>query len=212
MRSRRLNYRLTLPHLALVPKLLCDLKGFDIDIVPPGYFITGLMQLLMVITTERHGELIADFKAQRARLCEPQVMWIAGLPAADETRLRGDELQMDFVTNPFRFSQLQNALVDPAGGKFGLSARRERRSRRQRLWRGRSNRQLGLPSLIPEVPGDRVLMPTAIVVGWPWNRRRVIRVEADTGIGSGKLPLLLDLGVCLLIGYQSRFVGGNGWR
>ena len=48
--------------MALFPKLLGDLKRFDIQVVPPGHFVTDMMQLLMVITAERHGELIADFK------------------------------------------------------------------------------------------------------------------------------------------------------
>ena len=54
-------------HPALLPKSLGSLERFDIQVVPPGYFVTGLMQLLMVITAERHGELIADFKTQLAK-------------------------------------------------------------------------------------------------------------------------------------------------
>ena len=45
---------------------------------------------------------------------------------------------------------------------------------------------LGLLSLVPEMPGDRVLMPAAVVVGWPWDWRRVIRMEVGTGIGNGR--------------------------
>jgi hypothetical protein len=44
-------------HPALLPKSLGDLQRFDIQVVPPGHVVTGLMQLLMVITAERHGEL-----------------------------------------------------------------------------------------------------------------------------------------------------------
>src|SRR5664279_6486994 len=43
---------------AFFPKALGDLQRFDIRVVPPGHFVTGLMQLLMVITAERHGDPI----------------------------------------------------------------------------------------------------------------------------------------------------------
>ena len=42
----------------LFPKSLGDLQRFDIQVVPPGHLVTGLMQLLMVITAERHGVLV----------------------------------------------------------------------------------------------------------------------------------------------------------
>ena len=48
--------------VTLLPKPLGDLQRLDIQVVPPCHFVTSLMQLLMVITAERHGELIADFK------------------------------------------------------------------------------------------------------------------------------------------------------
>ena len=97
---------------------------------------------------------------------------------------------MRFVAQPFGLGDGENALVDPAGAKLGLSARRKRWCRRQGRLRGRRNRALGLLSLVPEVPGDRVLMPAAIVVGRSRDRRRVVRVEPGTGIGSG--PTLED--------------------
>jgi hypothetical protein len=47
----------------LIPKSLGDLKRVDAQVMPPGYFVTGLMQLLMMVATKRDSKLIADFKA-----------------------------------------------------------------------------------------------------------------------------------------------------
>jgi hypothetical protein len=38
--------------------------------VPPGDFVTGLVQLLVMITAEWYRELIADLETQSARLRE----------------------------------------------------------------------------------------------------------------------------------------------
>jgi hypothetical protein len=45
------------------------------------------VNLAMMSTAERDGELIADFEAQGSRLGKPQVMRIGRLPAADEAGL-----------------------------------------------------------------------------------------------------------------------------
>ena len=42
--------------MAFFPKTLGDLQRFDIQVVPPGHFVTDMMQLLMMITAKRHGE------------------------------------------------------------------------------------------------------------------------------------------------------------
>src|SRR5664280_85947 len=78
----------------LFPKSLGDLQRFDIQVVPPGHLVTCLMQLLMVITAERHGELIADLETQGARLCKTQVMWIGRLTPTDKTKLRRNKSQV----------------------------------------------------------------------------------------------------------------------
>jgi hypothetical protein len=43
----------------------------DADLSTPGRFITTAMELAMVPTAERHGELIADLAAQCRCLSEP---------------------------------------------------------------------------------------------------------------------------------------------
>ena len=60
--SRHLKH----PGPALLPKSLGDLKGFDIEVVPPSYLIAGLMQLSVMVATKRYSEFVADFKTQRA--------------------------------------------------------------------------------------------------------------------------------------------------
>src|ERR1035437_8498704 len=49
-------------HRAFLPKSFGDLQRFDIQVVPPGHFVTGLMQLLMVLTAERHGDPIRTLR------------------------------------------------------------------------------------------------------------------------------------------------------
>ena len=49
--------------MACFPKPLGDLKRVDIQVMPPGYFIAGLVQLTMMVAAERNCELIADLEA-----------------------------------------------------------------------------------------------------------------------------------------------------
>jgi hypothetical protein len=96
----------------LLPKPLGNLQGVDFQILPPSHFIAGLMQLPMMTAAEGDGELVADFETQRSGLGKPQVMRVGRLPAADQTRLRGDEPQMGFVTQPLGLGDGEKALVD----------------------------------------------------------------------------------------------------
>ena len=70
-----------------LPKPLGDLQRLDLEVFPPNDFVAGLMQLSMMPTAERDGELIADFEADGPGLGKPQVMWIGWLSAADQARL-----------------------------------------------------------------------------------------------------------------------------
>ena len=89
-----------------------EFERVDIEVFPPGNFITGLMQLPVVAPAKRDGEFIAHFCAQRSGLREAQVMRIRGLPATDQTRLRGDKFQVGFIAQSLRFRDGQLALVD----------------------------------------------------------------------------------------------------
>jgi hypothetical protein len=78
--------------MSLFPKILGDPNRIDLQVFPPSRFITGLMQLPVMPTTERYGELIADFQTNAALLRESKMMRVARLSSADKTRLGRDEL------------------------------------------------------------------------------------------------------------------------
>ena len=59
----------------------------------------------MMTPAQGDGELIADLSAECAALCEAEVMSIRRLPAADQTWMGGDELDVLAVTNPARLWQ-----------------------------------------------------------------------------------------------------------
>jgi hypothetical protein len=98
--------------VGLFPKPLGDLEHIDLEFLPPGHFIAGLMQLPMMSTAKGYGELIAHFEAKRSGLGKPQVVRIARLPATDKTGLRGHESQMALVAKPFGFGDGEKALID----------------------------------------------------------------------------------------------------
>jgi hypothetical protein len=56
-----------------------------------------------------------------AELGEPQMVGVYGASPADQTRLRRHELQVGFVAEPTRLADRKHALVDFAGGGFGLN-------------------------------------------------------------------------------------------
>ena len=62
--------------MRFLPETPCDLQSINLRAFPPSDFIAGLVQLSMMTTAERHGELIADFKADRSWLSKPQVMGV----------------------------------------------------------------------------------------------------------------------------------------
>ena len=83
--------------MRLLPKHLGDLQRFDIEPLPPGDLIAGLMQLPVMAAAERNGELVADFEADGSGLGKAQMMRVGWLPAADEAGLGGNEPEMRLV-------------------------------------------------------------------------------------------------------------------
>ena len=73
--------------MSFLPKPLGDRKRVDIQVMPPGYFIAGLVQLTMMVAAEGYGELIADFQAQGPGLGKAQMMRIRWLAPADQAWL-----------------------------------------------------------------------------------------------------------------------------
>ena len=71
----------------LFPKPLGDLERVDLEILPPGCFITGPVQLPMMTAASWHGEFVANFQTKGSGLCKAQMMRIGRLTSADETGL-----------------------------------------------------------------------------------------------------------------------------
>ena len=77
----------------------CRIKaGF----LPPRRFIAIAMNLAMVSSTQRHGELIADLARHCPALGKAQVMRIRRLTTANQTRLLGDISDVLAVPHPAR--------------------------------------------------------------------------------------------------------------
>jgi len=70
------------------------------------------MQLSVMSTAKRYREFIADFQANCSWLCEPEMMRITRFTTANQAMLRGNKLQMCFVTQPFRFGNGKLAFID----------------------------------------------------------------------------------------------------
>jgi hypothetical protein len=80
-----------------LPKLLGGLDRRNAKIGPPSHFIAVPVQVIVVVTAERHGEFIADLAPQGIGLGEFQMMGIAGRSLADQARLFRNECQMGLV-------------------------------------------------------------------------------------------------------------------
>ncbi len=70
------------------------------------------MNLAVVGSAQRHGELVACFAAERFDLGKAQMVRITGPAAADQTGLLGDEFEMRLVPDPARFGEPQGGLID----------------------------------------------------------------------------------------------------
>src|SRR5437870_4237517 len=59
------------------PKLSRRFHRGNLQVDPPSHFVAMAMQFMMVLATERHGELVADLTSERPGLRELEVMGIA---------------------------------------------------------------------------------------------------------------------------------------
>jgi hypothetical protein len=73
------------------------------------------MHRTMMPPAQWDRELIADLAAERTWLGKSEVVGVRGLATTDEAGLLGDEPKVPPVTITARFSNRQNALVDPIG-------------------------------------------------------------------------------------------------
>ena len=98
--------------MSLEPQDASGARRIDPDLLPPDRFIATAMHFAMVAATERDRELIADLAPQRRALREPQMMGVAGLTTANQTRLLCHVADVIPVANPARFGEGKRALVD----------------------------------------------------------------------------------------------------
>ena len=79
---------------------------------PPRGFVAAAMHLAMMPSTQGHGEFIADLAAECPALRKSQVVGIARLPTANQTRLLGYISEMLAVPHSARLRQSQRALIN----------------------------------------------------------------------------------------------------
>jgi hypothetical protein len=75
-----------------------------------------MVEIAMVLSAERHGELVTDFATEGLGLREPDVVGVAGLGTAQEAGLRGHVPEVILVADPLRLLQKEGALVDRRPG------------------------------------------------------------------------------------------------
>ena len=63
------------------------------------------MELAVVDAAQRHGEFVRYLEAEGARLGEPKMVGLAGLPAAHGARLHGNKAEVVLVTAAARCHQ-----------------------------------------------------------------------------------------------------------
>ena len=100
------------PRMALQPQHPGLGEGIDACFAPPSRFIAMAMQFAVMAAAERDGELVADLAAERPALGKAQMMGIAGLAAAEEARLLGDEADMLAIADAPRLGMGQHGFVD----------------------------------------------------------------------------------------------------
>ena len=83
-----------------LPKAERRCFGINVDQRPPCFLVHLAIELAMMDAAKRDSELVADLAAKGARLHEPEMVGIAGLPTTHEARQRGDEIEVFFVANP----------------------------------------------------------------------------------------------------------------
>jgi len=70
-----------------LPQAFCGRERIDFALQPPCFFIAALVQVSVVSSAERHGKLVARFRAERAWLSVTNVMRIAWLSTANKAGL-----------------------------------------------------------------------------------------------------------------------------
>ena len=158
----------------MLPETFCDLKRIDLQIVPPGSLIAGLMQLSVMAAAQRYGELITHLETDRPRLRKPQVMGSDG--CRPQTRQGWEATNFRCALSRRRFGSAMASwlLSILAGNEVGP------------CWRQGRRRCVVFPCfcLIPAKQfSHRALVAPPVVMRRPRDRRRVIGVQTDRGCG-----------------------------
>src|SRR5262245_10023619 len=154
--------------MSLFPKILGDANRIDLQVFPPSRFITCLMQLPVMPTTERYGELIADFQTNATQLGESKMMRVARLSTADQARLGCDKLQMRLVTQPLGFGNGELALVNRAWSRIEPVG--------DKRWSQRGLFPVG--RIVSQLVCHRGILAATVVARRPWNRCCIIRMKS----------------------------------
>jgi hypothetical protein len=95
--------------------LLRRIERIDIHLMPPFEFVAALVEFTMVRTTQRHGELVADFAAEGALLRKPKKVRIRRAPTASQAGLGAYELQMVPISKSKLFAKGGDELLSSFG-------------------------------------------------------------------------------------------------
>jgi hypothetical protein len=82
------------------------------------------MDVPVMNSAQRHGELVAHLETHRTRLGKSEMVGIGGASAADQTRLRRYEFEVGFVAEASRLAEGELALVDLGGSCIGFQTYR----------------------------------------------------------------------------------------
>ena len=105
--------------MSFQPELASAYGRVNASFVPPHGFITATMDFMMMTSAQRNGKFVTDLSSNRSALCEAEVVSIRRSPAADQTWVSGNKLEVLAVTKPARLGQREDALVDR---RFGTPA------------------------------------------------------------------------------------------
>ena len=109
------------------------------------------MELIVMECAKGNGELVADFEREPALLGKRQMMGLRRLPAANQTRMGGDEHEMGLVPEAAFRADLKQALVDP----WALGDFRRAEWRRGRVGRLRGAGRLNQRRAVMAICGRR---------------------------------------------------------
>src|SRR5437868_2084360 len=98
--------------MRLKPQRPRGTSRIEAELLPPRGFIAVTMQLAMMSTAQRDGELVTDPAAQCSVLRKTQMMGLARLTSADQAGLPSDKPHMLPVANAPRLGMRQDGLLD----------------------------------------------------------------------------------------------------